>query len=141
LAGSPGYLALTEVVARPGEPDALDLLGAYFAVGEPDLLTSLFRAAGLRIDRFHTWLGATRLDSVETFVAVELLPMLDTVDPATRDRIVQDCHTALAPFVDPAGGAAARSRSTSSPRGRARRTARREHRRARTERPHAPGIF
>ena len=107
LAASPGYLALAEVVGRHGEQDALVLLEAYFAVGEPELLTALFRAAGLRINRFETWLGATRLDSVGTFVAVELLPMLDTVDPATRGRIVEDCHAALAPFVDPAGAVAA----------------------------------
>jgi ubiquinone/menaquinone biosynthesis C-methylase UbiE len=107
LAGSPGYLALTEAVARHGEPDVLRLLGSYFAVGEPDLLTALFRSAGLRIDRFETWPSATRLDSVDTFVAVELLPVLDTVDPATRDRIIEDSHTALAPFTDPTGAIAA----------------------------------
>jgi SAM-dependent methyltransferase len=107
LAASPGYLALTDVVARHAGQEALDLLAAYFAVGEPDLLTGLFDAAGLRVDRFETWLGATRLDSIDTFLAVELLPIADKLDPAVRDRIVEDCRTALAPFVDTAGAIAA----------------------------------
>lgn len=107
LAASPGYLALTEAVARHTAPDVLDLLGAYFAVGEPALLTGLFDAAGLRVERFDTWLGATRLSSIDTFLAVELLPIADQVDQVTRDRIVEDCHTALARFVDPTGAIAA----------------------------------
>jgi ubiquinone/menaquinone biosynthesis C-methylase UbiE len=107
LAQSPGYVALTEPVARHAPPEVLDLLGAYFAVGDPDLLTGLFEAAGLRIDRFETWLGATRLDSVDTFLSVELLPLADKVDQHTRDRIIEDCRSALAPFVDPTGAVAA----------------------------------
>jgi len=107
LAASPGYLALTEAVARHAAPEVSDLLGAYFGVGEPELLADLFQTAGLRIDRFDTWLGATRLGSVDTFLAVELLPIAETVDRAVRDRIVDDCHTALARFVDPAGAIAA----------------------------------
>jgi SAM-dependent methyltransferase len=107
LSHSAGYRALTEVVARHAGPAALDLLGAYFAVGEPDLVRELFGAAGLRIDRFETWQGATRLDSIDTFLAVELLPIAETVDETTRSRIVADCRTALADFVDRTGAIAA----------------------------------
>jgi len=107
LAASPGYRALAEVVARHAGREALDLLGAYFAVGEPEVLTHLVDAAGLRVEVFETWLGATRLDSVDTFLAVELLPLADRLDREVRDRIVEDCHTALAPFVDAAGAIAA----------------------------------
>ncbi len=107
LTRSPGYVALTGVVADHAGPDAVDLLGAYFAVGEPDLLTTLFEAAGLRIDRFDTWIGATELDSVDTFLAVELLPIADRIDDAVRDRIAADARTAMAPFVDPAGAVSA----------------------------------
>jgi SAM-dependent methyltransferase len=104
LAASPGYLALTEAVGRHAPTE---VLGAYFSVGEPEFLTDLFRRAGLRIDRLDTWLGATRLVSVVTFVSVELVPIADQITPAVRDRIVAECHTALAPFVDPAGAIAA----------------------------------
>lgn len=104
LSHSPGYLALTDAVAKHATGEVLDLLTGYFAVGEPDLLTGLFQAAGLRIDRFESWLAATHLASVDTFLDVELLPIADQVDPAVREWIVQDCHTALAPFTDSAGG-------------------------------------
>jgi ubiquinone/menaquinone biosynthesis C-methylase UbiE len=107
LTRSPGYLALTRVVADHAGPDAVDLLGAYFAVGEPDQLTTLFESADLRIDRFDTWIGATELDSIDTFLAVELLPIADQVDDAVRDRITRDARTALAPFVDHAGAVSA----------------------------------
>ncbi len=49
LAASPGYLALTETVARHASPDVPDLFSAYFAVGEPDLLMELFETAGLHV--------------------------------------------------------------------------------------------
>lgn len=107
LAESPGYVALTEVAARHAGPQVLDLLGSYFAVGEPDLLADLFAAAGLTVDRFETWVGATRLDSIDTFLAVELLPLAETVDEQVRTRIAQDCRTALAGFVDDSGAIAA----------------------------------
>jgi SAM-dependent methyltransferase len=103
LTASPGYLAFVETVARHAPDEASDLLGAYFAVGEPDLLAELFDAARLRIDRFDTWLGATRLDSIRTFLTVELLPIAEKVDRAVLDRIAAECQTAMAPFLDPAG--------------------------------------
>jgi SAM-dependent methyltransferase len=107
LANSAGYLALTEVAARHGGPQVLDLLAAYFAVGEPDLLAGLHAAAGLHIDRFETWQGATRLDSIETFLSVELLPLAGAVDDEVRRRIAADCRPALAGFVDATGAVAA----------------------------------
>jgi ubiquinone/menaquinone biosynthesis C-methylase UbiE len=103
LARSPGYLALTEVAARHAGRDVLDVLGGYFAVGEPDLLATLCEEAGLRVARFETWIGATRLDSIDAFLDVELLPIAGAVDRLVRDRIVADCRDALAQFVDPAG--------------------------------------
>lgn len=107
LARSPGYMALTEVAARHAGPDVLDLLGGYFAVGEPVLLDSLCTAAGLHVDRIESWVGATRLDSIDTFLAAELLPLEGAVDAEVRDRIAADCRTALAPFVDASGAIAA----------------------------------
>jgi SAM-dependent methyltransferase len=99
LARSPGYLALVETVARHAPPEVLDLLGAYFDVGEPDVLGNLFTAAGLHVDRFETWQSATRLGSLDTFLDAELLPLAGAVEPAVRDRIVEDCRTTLAGFV------------------------------------------
>jgi SAM-dependent methyltransferase len=107
VAASAGYRALIEVVGRHAGAEVLDLLTGYFSVGEPDRLAALFQGAGLRVDGFQTWQGATRLDSIDTFLSVELLPIADQVTQAVRDRIVEECRTALARFVDPAGAIAA----------------------------------
>jgi ubiquinone/menaquinone biosynthesis C-methylase UbiE len=107
LSHSAGYMALTDVAARHAGPEVLDLLGGYFAVGEPDLLEALCSKAGLRVDRIESWVGATRLDSIDTFLSVELLPLADSVDPEVRERIADDCRTALAPYIDGKGGIAA----------------------------------
>jgi ubiquinone/menaquinone biosynthesis C-methylase UbiE len=107
LSHSPGYVALAVVVARHADADVVDLLNGYFAVGEPDLLHELFGAAGLIVDRFTTWVGATRLDSIDAFLAVELLPVVRSLDEAVRERIVRDCADALRDFVDGTGAIAA----------------------------------
>ena len=70
LSHSPGYQALADV-----DPAARELVSGYFAVGEPDLLRSVCDDAGLTIETFETWTGATRLGSVSAFLDVELLPM------------------------------------------------------------------
>lgn len=107
LAHSAGYRTLTEVAARHAGPDVLDLLTGYFSVGEPALLRELFAAAGLRVDRFATWPGATRLDSVDTLLAVELLPLVDAVTSEVRERVTADCRQAMLPFTEPSGAVAA----------------------------------
>jgi len=99
LSRSAGYHALADVVGRHAGAAAADLFGAYFAVGEPAGLRALCTDAGLHVDAFETWYGATRLDSVETLVEVELLPLADAIDEVTRRRIVDDCRVALAPYI------------------------------------------
>lgn len=107
LENSAGYVALSHVVARHAGVGARQLLAGYFAAGDPDDLRRDLAAAGLSVDAFRTWTGATRLDSVDTFLAVELLPLADRVDPDVRARIVADCRTALAPFTGPDGAISA----------------------------------
>jgi trans-aconitate methyltransferase len=107
LANSAGYLALTEVVGRHAGQPAVDLLQGYFAVGDPDRLAGLLVDAGLRVDRFESWLGATRIDSLDSFLAVELLPIADGVDEDVLQRIRHECGTALAEFVGADGLVAA----------------------------------
>jgi hypothetical protein len=72
--------------ARRGRPDP-----GYFSVGEPALLEELFTTAGLIIDQFTTWQSATRLDSVDTLLAVELLPLTDVVTDNVRERVTEQC--------------------------------------------------
>lgn len=107
LAESAGYRTLTDVAARHAGPEVIDLFTSYFAVGEPAMLEQLFGSAGLRIDEFTTWQSATRLDSIDTLLDVELLPLADAVEEEVRDRIATDCRQALLPFAGPTGAIAA----------------------------------
>jgi ubiquinone/menaquinone biosynthesis C-methylase UbiE len=104
LSRSPGYLALADVVSQHAGPAARELLSSYFAIGEPDDLRSLATSAGLTVTASDTWMSATRLASVETFLDVELLPLAD--EPA-KPAIVADARTALAPFIAGDGSIAA----------------------------------
>lgn len=107
LAASPGYLALTEVVARHAGPEAVELISGYFSAGEPDHLSGLCTAAGLRVDHWESWLSATRLPSLDDFLAAELLPLADRVAPEIRARIIADCRTNLSAYLDSTGAIAA----------------------------------
>jgi hypothetical protein len=107
MSHSAGYTALARAVRRHAGDRAVDLLSAYFAVGEPAELRELFVAAGLAVERLATWTGATRLASVEEFLAVELLPIADDVEPDVRERLGADAARELAPFVDSDGAISA----------------------------------
>jgi len=104
---SAGYRALTEAAGRHVGRDVANLLTGYFSVGEPALLEELFTMAGLTIDQFTTWQSATRLDSVDTLLAVELLPLADVITNDVRERITEQCQQALLPFTEPSGAVAA----------------------------------
>jgi SAM-dependent methyltransferase len=104
LSHSPGYLALADVVTDHAGPAARDLLGSYFAVGEPARLRQLCAEAGLTIDSFETWMSATRLPDLETFLDAELLPL---GDEPSRPAIEAGARTALAPFLAADGSIAA----------------------------------
>ncbi len=107
LSRSPGYLALAGAVTEHAGPAAADLLGSYFALGDPEVLTGLVTRAGLAIDAVDTWTSATCLDSVDTFLDVELLPLAGTVGPGTRTRLRATATAALTPFTDLHGRIAA----------------------------------
>jgi ubiquinone/menaquinone biosynthesis C-methylase UbiE len=107
LAASPGYVALTEVVSRHAGPPVAAVIGHYFDAGDPALLAALCTRAGWHIDHFTTWMSATRLPTLDTFLHAELLPIADHVDASTHDRIVADCRVALAPYLAPDGSVSA----------------------------------
>ncbi|MEV6299769.1 methyltransferase domain-containing protein [Actinoplanes sp. NPDC051861] len=102
LSHSAGYRVFTDVVAAHAEPATVKLIEAYFAAGEPDELAGWFAAAGLRVERFETWTGATRAPSIEAFVTGELLPL--GVGP--DQRITAACRSAMAGFAGIGGSVA-----------------------------------
>jgi ubiquinone/menaquinone biosynthesis C-methylase UbiE len=106
LAHSPGYAALAEVVARHAGTEAVDLIASYFDAGDPEQLAALATEAGLTVTGSQSWMSATRLPDIDSFLDVELLPIAARVDEAVRGRIVEDCRLALAPYITGTGIAA-----------------------------------
>ena len=107
LSRSPGYLALSQAVTEHAGSAAATLLGSYFAAGDPGQLADRLERAGLVVEAFDTWTGATRLDSVDSFLDVELLPIADTLDSDTRSRLRAAAVTALTPYTHADGRIAA----------------------------------
>jgi ubiquinone/menaquinone biosynthesis C-methylase UbiE len=105
LPAQPAYAPFVEMAARHAGPDALSLLGAYFACGDLAALTSLLESAGLSVVASRTRLGRVRFASVDEFVAaeVESTPLGSRIDKEAYARIRAGAREVLRPFVTPAG--------------------------------------
>jgi SAM-dependent methyltransferase len=101
LEAQAGYGTLYEAFARHLGPEAADLDGAYWALGDLELLGSLFEAAGLTVTDTRTRVGAVRFGSAAEAVATELdaTPLGAQIDQDTRRRVLEDAVAAMGPFV------------------------------------------
>jgi ubiquinone/menaquinone biosynthesis C-methylase UbiE len=100
LDGQAGYGPFVAVAARHAGPEALRLLGAYWALGDPERLHGLFREAGLRVTSFRTHTEVARFASVDELVATEVegTPLAERITPEVYGRILEDSRGALARF-------------------------------------------
>lgn len=105
LASQPAYRVLTDVVARHAGPAGADLFDSYFSLGAPGLAADLLRRARLEVSRTRTRMGTVRFSSLSEFVAAEIdsTPLVERVDDAARQAIVDDAVEALASFAAPDG--------------------------------------
>lgn len=101
-----GFRPFYEVVARHAGPDAVDLLSAYWRLGDLDALTGLFAAAGLEISVTRTRTGAIRVPTIEAYVTTEIesTPLVDRIDDDVYRRIRADAGIALQPMYTESGG-------------------------------------
>jgi SAM-dependent methyltransferase len=101
LDDQPGYGPFVEVAARHAGPDAVDLLGSYWTLGDLELLGELFEAADLVITGTRTRLGLARFDSTDALVRTEVdsTPLGDRITPEAYARIMADTRAVLAPYV------------------------------------------
>ncbi|MGH3647148.1 MAG: class I SAM-dependent methyltransferase [Micromonosporaceae bacterium] len=101
------YPRLYEVVRRHAGQDALDMLSAYFVLGDLDQLTALCEGAGLRVTETRTRLGAVRRGSIDEFVAAEVYstPLGERLAADVYQRILAESREALAEYADGAGAA------------------------------------
>ena len=87
-------------MARHAGPDAVDLIGAYWTLGDLARLRARCADAGLTIVSTTTRTGAIRLPSVDLYVTteVESTPLIDRISPEVYRRIREEARVALAGF-------------------------------------------
>lgn len=100
LESQPAYRTFAEVAARHAGPQALDLIGSYFSLGDLDSTLELFEQAGLGLPDTRTRIGAVRFGSIDEFVKTEIdsTPLVDRIDEDVYSRILQESREALASF-------------------------------------------
>jgi ubiquinone/menaquinone biosynthesis C-methylase UbiE len=105
LESQPAYAPFVEMAARHAGPEAIGLLGTYFASGDLDELRSLAETAGLRVAATRTHLGTVKCPSVDAFVAteVESTPLRERISDEVYARIREEARELLRPFTKPGG--------------------------------------
>jgi len=100
LEAQAGYGAMYDAFAGHLGGQASELGGAYWALGDLDLLGSLFEAAGLRVAAARTRVGAARFGSATEAVATEIeaTPLAARIDQDTRRRLVEAGTAAIRRF-------------------------------------------
>lgn len=105
LDAQPAYASFVAMVARHAGPEALSLLGAYFASGDLDELRALVDAAGLQLAATRTYLGKVKCPSIDAFVAteVESTPLRERISDAIYSRIHEEARVLLRSYTTPNG--------------------------------------
>ena len=101
LHAQPAYAPWVRMVARHAGPDAAELLGTYWAHGEPEVMRGRCAEARLRVTVLHEHLRPAYFPNVETFVLTEVnsTPLRDRLVQADLDRILAESQPVLAPFI------------------------------------------
>jgi SAM-dependent methyltransferase len=101
-----GFKPFYEAVARHAGQDAVDLISAYWTLGDLERLTGLLEAAGLGIRSTRTRTGAILAPSIDQYVATEIesTPLVKRISDDVYRRIRADASDALQPLYSETGG-------------------------------------
>jgi SAM-dependent methyltransferase len=107
LDSQPAYGPFVEVAARHAGPEAVDLLGSYWTMGDVGHLGELFAEAGMRLTATRRHVGTARFASIDELVKIEVesTPLVDRIADDTYAAILADARLALAEFETPHGKA------------------------------------
>jgi SAM-dependent methyltransferase len=107
LDSQPAYGRFIEVAARHAGPEAVDLLGSYWTMGDVGHLGELFAEAGMRLTGTKSHIGTARFASIDELVKIEVegTPLVDRIGEDTYMAILADARRALAEFETPEGKA------------------------------------
>jgi len=91
------YRRFADIAARHAGPQAPEVVGSYFSLGDLDLVEDLFAQAGLAVSGTVTRTGAVRFASIDEFVAAEIegSPLIDQIDDEAYERIRSECREEL----------------------------------------------
>jgi SAM-dependent methyltransferase len=108
LSDQPAYGPFVDLVARHAGPEAMSLLGVYWACGESADLRRMFDAAGLSEVDLRTRTGTARYASADDFVEVEVegTPLADRLSTEQVMDIREGVGSVLAPFAADGGALA-----------------------------------
>jgi SAM-dependent methyltransferase len=101
LEAQPGYGAMYRALAEQLGDRAGELGGALWALGDLELVGSLFEASGLRVTGVQTRVGAARFGSAAEAVATEIdaSPLAQDIGPDAYRRVLEAAAGAIGPFV------------------------------------------
>jgi SAM-dependent methyltransferase len=101
LEAQEGYGAMYRAFSGHLGPEAGELGGSYWALGDLELVGALFEAAGLRVGGTRTRVGTVRFASAAEAVATEIeaTPLAARINQDTYRRILAAGAEALGPFV------------------------------------------
>jgi ubiquinone/menaquinone biosynthesis C-methylase UbiE len=96
----PFYWPFMQVAERHAGSEAIDLLNSYWALGDLDLMGSLFEAADLEITAIASRRSTARFESIDEAVRTEVegTPLIDRINEETYRRILEDSRGALRAF-------------------------------------------
>jgi SAM-dependent methyltransferase len=100
LEAQEGFGAMYEAFAEHLGPEAMKLESVYWALGDLDLMGSLFQAAGLQVTGVRTRVGTVRYGSASEAVATEIeaTPLAERIDQDTYRRLLDVGAEAMRPF-------------------------------------------
>jgi SAM-dependent methyltransferase len=100
LEAQAGYGAMYEAFAEHLGAEAMDLENAYWALGDLDLMRSLFEAAGLRVTGVRTRQSTVHFGSASEAVTTEIeaSPLAERIGQDAHRRLLEAASAAMRPF-------------------------------------------
>ena len=100
LDAQPAYGAFVRLAARHAGPEAVQLLSAYWVLGDRDLVCSLLEDAGLAVAAATSRVGTAHFDSIDELVQIEIesTPLIERIDDDVYARILAGAREALAAY-------------------------------------------
>jgi ubiquinone/menaquinone biosynthesis C-methylase UbiE len=101
LSTQPAYGPWVDMVAKYAGPEAVELLGTYWTLGDPEAMRGRFTEAGLGVTAVHEHTRPAHFPNIETMVLTEVnaTPLQNRLDQADLDLILAESREVLAPFM------------------------------------------